>query len=52
MKITEVVGTSPLKQQLNTVKRQEKALKVQKAQIKSQQAQQQLRKLRSPANPV
>lgn len=51
MTINEVIGTDPLKAQLDRTKRAERALKVRKAAIKTQQAQQQLRAAKSPVKP-
>ena len=51
MTIKEVVGTDPLKAQLERTKKAEQALRVRKAAIKTQQAQQQLRAAKAPAKP-
>lgn len=51
MKIAEIVGTDPLKAELERTKKAEKALKVRKATIKAQQAQQQLRAAKAPTTP-
>ena len=48
MKITEVVGSDPLKSELDRNRKAQQALKVRKAQIKAQQAQQQLRAAQAP----
>ena len=52
MTIKELLAeTDPLRQQMDGVKRQEKALKVKKARINSQRAQQQLRVAQAPTKP-
>jgi hypothetical protein len=51
MKIAEVVGSDPLKSELERNRKAQQALKVRKAQIKAQVAQQQLRATKAPTAP-
>jgi len=51
MKISEVVGSDPLKSELERNRKAQQALKVRKAQIKAQVAQQQLRATKAPTAP-
>ena len=51
MKIAEVVGSDPLKSELDRNRKAQQALKVRKAQIKTQQAQQKLRAAKAPTAP-
>ena len=51
MTIDEVVGSDPLKSELERNRKAQQALKVRKAQIKAQQAQQQLRAAQAPTAP-
>jgi hypothetical protein len=51
MRIAEVVGSDPLKSELDRNRKAQQALKVRKAQIKAQVAQQQLRAAQAPAKP-
>ena len=51
MKFVEVVGTDPLKSELERNKKAAQALKVRKAAIRAQQAQQRLRAAVAPTKP-
>ncbi len=51
MTIAEIIAADPFKAQLNSVKRQEKSLKVRKARVKAQQAQRQLHTAQAPTKP-
>lgn len=51
MKIAQVVGSDPLKSELERNRKAQQALKVRKAQIKAQVAQQQLRATKAPTAP-
>jgi hypothetical protein len=48
MTIKEVVGSDPLKSELERNRKAQQALKVRKAAVKAQQAQQQLRAAQAP----
>lgn len=50
MKIVEVLHTDPYQVQADSLRKQEKALKVRKARIKSQQAQNDLRAAQATAS--
>jgi hypothetical protein len=52
MRVSEVVGSDPLKSELDRNKKSQQALKVRKAQIKAQVAQQQLRAAAAPKPPL
>ena len=52
MKISEVMAADPFTAQLDSVKNQEKALKVRKARVKAQKAQQQLHTAQAPTKPL
>jgi hypothetical protein len=51
MRVAEVIGSDPLKSELDRNRKAQQVLKVRKAQIKAQQAQQQLRAAKAPAKP-
>lgn len=51
MKIAEVVGSDPLKSELERNRKAQQALRVRKAHIKAQVAQQQLRATKAPTAP-
>lgn len=51
MNIAELMAADPFKAQLDSVKKQEKALKVRKARVKAQQAQKQFHAAQAPTKP-